>query len=76
VFAGKADTEAYTFVPRKIPETLNSVDAPMAEESKRIDFTRPDSAPLGRILWKAMKGKDAEPPWGAKPLVQQVDDDD
>jgi hypothetical protein len=76
VFAGKADVEPYTFVPRKVPMTVNSVDAPMAEESMRIDFTKPDSAPLGRILWKAMKGAKAEPPWGAKPLVQQQDDDD
>jgi len=48
----------------------------MAEESRRIDFSRPDSAPLGRILWKAMKGRDAEPPWGKQPLVQERDDDD
>ena len=48
----------------------------MAEESRRIDFTKPDTAPLGRILWKAMKGAKAEPPWGKQPLVQQADDDD
>jgi DNA-binding beta-propeller fold protein YncE len=76
VFSTKADAEAYTFIPRKIPMETNSVDAPMAEESKRIDFTRPDTAPLGRILWKAMKGKAAEPPWGSKPLVVEHDDDD
>jgi DNA-binding beta-propeller fold protein YncE len=76
VFSPVADTEAYTFVPRKIPMNTNSVDAPMAEESKRIDFTRPDTAPLGRILWKAMKGKDAEPPWGTQVLVPVHDDDD
>ena len=40
----------------------------------RIDWSRPDSAPLGRILWKAMKGKDAEPPWGKTPLVRDDDD--
>ncbi len=76
VFAPKADTEPYTVIPRKVPATVNSADAPMAAESKRIDFSRPDTAPLGRILWKAMKGKDAEPPWGQKPLVQERDDDD
>jgi len=43
---------------------------------KRIDFSRPDTAPLGRILWKAMKGKNAEPPWGPKPLTNERDDDD
>ena len=76
VFAPKADTEAYTFIPRKVPMAVNAADAPMAEESKRIDFTRPDSAPLGRILWKAMKGKSAEPPWGTEVLVPVRDDDD
>ena len=68
--------EAYTFVPRKIPMSTNALDAPMAEESKQIDFSRPDTAPLGRILWKAMKGKTAEPPWGPKPLAVEHDDDD
>jgi DNA-binding beta-propeller fold protein YncE len=76
VFSPKADTEPYTFIPRKVPATVNAADAPMAEESKRIDFTRPDTAPLGRILWKAMKGKDAEPPWGKQPLTNERDDDD
>ncbi|HWE27912.1 MAG TPA: hypothetical protein VHB97_07910, partial [Polyangia bacterium] len=76
VFATKADTDAYTFIPRKVPMDTNAADAPLAEESKRIDFSRPDTAPLGRILWKAMKGKDAEPPWGSKPLTNERDDDD
>jgi hypothetical protein len=76
VFSTKADSEAYTFIPRKIPMDTNAADAPLAEESKRIDFTRPDTAPLGRILWKAMKGKAAEPPWGPKPLTVEHDDDD
>jgi DNA-binding beta-propeller fold protein YncE len=76
VFAPKADTEPYTFIPRKVPPAVNAADAPMAEESRRIDFTRPDTAPLGRILWKAMKGRNAEPPWGAKPLTREPDGDD
>jgi DNA-binding beta-propeller fold protein YncE len=76
VFAPKPDSEAYTFIPRKVPMDVNALDAPMAEESKRIDFSRPDAAPLGRILWKAMKGKSAEPPWGIKPLTEEHDDDD
>jgi hypothetical protein len=76
VFSPKPDTEAYTFIPRKVPMSINAADAPLAEESKRIDFSRPDTAPLGRILWKAMKGKDAEPPWGPKPLTNERDDDD
>jgi hypothetical protein len=76
VFAKTPDLEPFTFVARKVPMDTNSVDAPLADESKRIDFSRPDTAPLGRILWKAMRGRDAEPPWGKKPLVQERDDDD
>ena len=56
--------------------TTNTADAPMAEESKRIDFSRPDTAPLGRILWKAMHGQDAEPPWGASRSRSSMADDD
>lgn len=76
VFAPKPDAAPYTFIPRKVPMETNAADAPMAEESRRIDFSRPDAAPLGRILWKAVHGAKAEPPWGARPLVQDHDDDD
>ena len=75
VFSTRPDTTPYTFIPRKVPAATNAADAPMAEESKRIDFSRPDAAPLGRILWKAVKGRDAEPPWGPKPLTNERDDD-
>lgn len=76
VFSTTPDTAAYTFIPRKVPMATNAADAPLAEESKKIDFSRPDTAPLGRILWKAVKGRDAEPPWGKRPLTQERDDDD
>jgi DNA-binding beta-propeller fold protein YncE len=78
VFTGKADLSPYTFIPRKTPEQTNSVDAPMAAESHAIDFSRPDTAPLGRILWKAVRGADAEPPWRSKDMrhVRVRDDDD
>jgi len=61
--------EPYTYIPRRIPEQLNGSDAPLAAESMAIDWTRPDAAPLGRILWKSVKGADSEPPWGKRPLV-------
>jgi DNA-binding beta-propeller fold protein YncE len=64
-FGPKADLTPYTFVPRKIAPETNTVDSPLAKESMAIDFSRPDTAPLGRILWKAARGSDAEPPWGA-----------
>jgi DNA-binding beta-propeller fold protein YncE len=74
VFSPTSDLRPYTFVPRKIPETLNASDAPLADESARIDFSMPDRAPLGRILWKAVKGRDAEPPWGTRPVTDGDDD--
>ena len=76
LFSSKPDLTPYTFIPRKIPMSINAADAPLAAESQKIDFTRPDTAPLGRILWKAMKGRDAEPPWGKEPAVQVRDADD
>jgi hypothetical protein len=78
IFSAKADTRPYTFIPRKTPVGTNSVDAPLAAESHKIDFSRPDTAPLGRILWKSVHGKDAEPPWRDKDMrhVRVRDDDD
>ncbi|HEY2744078.1 MAG TPA: hypothetical protein VGL86_05630, partial [Polyangia bacterium] len=76
VFSTKPDMSTYTFIPRKIANDVNPADAPLADESKRIDFSRPDTAPLGRILWKAVKGRDAEPPWGTKPVTKFTRDDD
>jgi DNA-binding beta-propeller fold protein YncE len=76
IFSTKPDMRPFTFVPRRIPVQLNTADAPLAAESEMIDFSRPDTAPLGRILWKAMKGKDAEPPWGKRPVGFTRDMDD
>ncbi len=74
VFATKADTRPYSFIPRKVGDDINPADAPLGEASAKIDFSQPDSAPLGRILWKAVHGGDSEPPWGVKPLVRDDDD--
>ena len=54
----------------------NSADAPLAAESSAIDWSRPDTAPLDRILWKATHGKDAEPPGYGQKRRPVVDDDD
>jgi YVTN family beta-propeller protein len=62
LFADKPDFSPYTYVPRKIPDTLNGMDAPLGEESSRIDWSKPDTADLTRILWKATHGRDSEPP--------------
>ncbi|MSP60119.1 MAG: hypothetical protein EXR72_07215 [Myxococcales bacterium] len=73
LFAAKPDLAPYTYIPRKVPAKLNTADAPFAAESSKIDFTLPDSAPLGRILWHAMRG--TEPPWGAKASPREGSDD-
>lgn len=75
-FAKDATMDPYTFIPRTVPMGTNSVDAPMATESAKIDWSRPDTASLGRILWKATHGKDAEPPWGIQPIRTPVRDSD
>src|SRR5262249_29604223 len=62
LFADKPDNTPYTYIPRRIPDTTNSADAPLGEESPKIDWSKPDEHDLTRILWKATHGKDAEPP--------------
>ena len=79
--AGEApDLSPYTAIPRQIPPATNPKNAVMAKESAAIDFSRPDSASLTRILWRAQKG--VEPPSGAadpdsllRPLAADDDDD-
>jgi YVTN family beta-propeller protein len=75
LFSEKPDPTPFTFVPRRIPTTLNTADAPLAAESARIDFSRPDRGDLRRILWKATHGRDAEPP-GANRKRNRLDTDD
>ena len=62
LFADKPDFTPYTYLPRRIPDTMNSADAPLADESAAIDWSKPDEKDLTRILWKATHGRDAEPP--------------
>jgi YVTN family beta-propeller protein len=77
LFTDKPDFSPWTHIPRKTPIAYNSADAPLADESARIDFTKPDQADLTRILWKAVKGRDAEPPLlPARSKLDRDDDDD
>jgi DNA-binding beta-propeller fold protein YncE len=76
LFSSTPDLRPFKFVPRKVPIQMNTADAPLQEESARVDWSRPDTAPLGRILWKAAKGHDAEPPWGIRPAVLDRDGDE
>jgi DNA-binding beta-propeller fold protein YncE len=66
LFTTTPDFTPYTYVPRTTPVAYNAADAPMADEAARIDFTKPDQADLTRMLWKAVHGKDAEPPGAAE----------
>ncbi|MBM4388230.1 MAG: phosphoesterase, partial [Deltaproteobacteria bacterium] len=62
----KPDFTPYEAIPVDIPEELNTESSPMASESAKLDFNRPDGVEgLGYILWRAKKG-DAEPPPYAK----------
>jgi YVTN family beta-propeller protein len=76
LFTTTPDFSPWTFVPRRTPVAYNSVDAPLAAESAKIDFSKPDQADLTRILWKAVKGADAEPPSLARRSPLDRDDDD
>jgi DNA-binding beta-propeller fold protein YncE len=76
LFTDKPDFSPWTHVPRKTPIAYNSADAPLAAESARIDFTKPDQADLTRILWKAVKGAATEPPSLARRNKLDRDDDD
>ncbi|HEY1584819.1 MAG TPA: alkaline phosphatase family protein, partial [Polyangia bacterium] len=76
LFTDKPDFTPWTYVPRRTPVAYNGADAPLAEESAKIDFTKPDQADLTRILWKAVKGRDAEPPTLPRRSKLDVDDDD
>ncbi len=62
MFTTTPDTTPYTVIPHRIKPATNPLDAPLAEESKRIDWSRPDTADLTRILWKSVKGAKSEPP--------------
>ncbi len=75
LFNTTPDLTPYTFIPRKIPMATNPQDAPLADESARIDFSKPDQADLTRILWKATRGRDSEPPNGARTRAR-IDADD
>src|SRR5262249_46496597 len=75
LFQPKADLTPFTFVPRKTPVAYNSVDAPLGPESARIDWSKPDQADMSRIWWKAVHGRDAEPP-GVHRRIERRDDDD
>lgn len=76
LFTTKPDFTPYTHIPRRTPVAYNSVDAPLADEARRIDFTRPDQADLTRMLWKAVRGKASEPPGHAAWARERDDDDD
>jgi YVTN family beta-propeller protein len=76
-FSTTPNLQPYTAIPSKVPPATNSADAPLAAESSAIDWSRPDTAPLDRILWKATHGKDAEPPWGnLRERMAKIDGDD
>jgi hypothetical protein len=62
-FTNIPDYTPYNYVPRRIPETLNTLESPFALESAKLDFSGVDKARgLQKILWHAVKGMDAPYP--------------
>jgi YVTN family beta-propeller protein len=79
LFSPTPDFSPYVYVPRTTPVAYNSDDAPLADESARIDWSKPDQADMSRMWWKAVHGRDAEPPGKPRPSLKpsrKVDDDD
>ncbi len=61
-FTMKADYSTYTHIPSQIPFSIVPEGAPGSEESKKMNFDKPDQAPgLGKVLWKYVKGEEPFP---------------
>jgi len=65
-FARIPNLRPYTALLPSVPlDARNADNAPMAEESVAIDFSKPDRIPMqlmNEILWKSVKGADREMP--------------
>lgn len=83
-FTMNADMTPYTALPRTVPDSVNSANAPGAAWSKQMDFRGPDRNPdLGAVLYWERKGY--PPPrsriarqirLGLPPTVAHADPDD
>jgi hypothetical protein len=57
LFTTTPDLTPYVAIPSRIPFAINPENGPLAEASKKLDFSTVDRAPgLGRILWAYRKG--------------------
>jgi hypothetical protein len=65
-FTGTPDTTPYQALANRVPlDERNAPDAVGAAQSSRMNFARVDAAPerlLNEIIWKSVKGADAEMP--------------
>jgi hypothetical protein len=74
IFSATPDLRKFTHIPRMVQPSTNALSGPLAEESAKLDYSRPDRAPeTARILWKHFKG--TEPPWSPPPRGAAADDD-
>lgn len=65
-FTATPESSTYEHIPRNFPQELNMPGAVGADESAKMDFSKPDQEPrLARLLWKIVKGE--EPPWPERP---------
>jgi YVTN family beta-propeller protein len=80
-FTNRADLAPFKHLPARIPlDEKNPPNAPGAERSAELDFSKEDAAPdveFSEIIWKAVKGADSPMPAPVRSaFVRVIDDDD
>jgi hypothetical protein len=80
-FTNRADLAPFKHLPARVPlDEKNPPNAPGAERSAELDFSKEDAAPdveFSEIIWKAVKGADSPMPAPVRSaFVRVIDDDD
>jgi YVTN family beta-propeller protein len=80
-FTNRADLTPFKHLPARVPlDEKNPPNAPGAERSAELDFSKEDAAPdveFSEIIWKAVKGADSPMPAPVRSaFVRVIDDDD
>jgi YVTN family beta-propeller protein len=80
-FTDKADLTPFKHLPARVDlNEKNSPNAPGAERSLQMDFSKEDAAPdveFNEIIWKAVRGADSQMPAPVRSaFVRVIEDDD
>jgi YVTN family beta-propeller protein len=80
-FTDKADLTPFKHLPARVDlNEKNPPDAPGAERSLQMDFSKEDAAPdveFNEIIWKAVRGADSQMPAPVRSaFVRVIEDDD